>query len=104
MMKNDHESVEIKHNLKWPYIRDHPYRMLMIGGLGSGKTNVLLNLIKQQWPDIYKIYLYVKGPLEWMYQLLINGREKVGNETLKNPKVFIYYSQAIDDVYENLQD
>ena len=48
MMKNDHESVEIKHNLKWPYIRDHPYRMLMIGGLGSGKTNVLLNLIKQQ--------------------------------------------------------
>ena len=104
MMKNDHESVEIKHNPKWPYIRDHPYRMLMIGGLGSGKTNVLLNLIKQQWPDIYKIYLYVKDPLEWMYQLLINGREKVGNETLKNPKVFIYYSQAIDDVYENLQD
>ena len=48
MMKNDHESVEIKHNPKWPYIRDHPYRMLMIGGLGSGKTNVLLNLIKQQ--------------------------------------------------------
>ena len=47
-MKNDHESVEIKHNLKWAYIRDHPYRMLMIGGLGSGKTNVLLNLIKQQ--------------------------------------------------------
>ena len=39
-----------------------------------------------------------------MYQLLINGREKVGNETLKNTKVFIYYSQAIDDVYENLQD
>ena len=37
-----------KHNLKYPYIPDHPYRMLIIWGSGSGKTNVLLNLIKQQ--------------------------------------------------------
>ena len=32
------------HNKKWPYIPDHSYRMLMIGGSGSGKTNTLLNL------------------------------------------------------------
>ena len=32
-----------QHNLKWPYIPDHPYRMLIIGGSGSGKTNALLN-------------------------------------------------------------
>ena len=48
--------------------------------------------------------LYVKEPLESKYQLLINGREKVGNEILKNPKAFINYSQIIDDVYENLED
>ena len=48
--------------------------------------------------------LYVKDPLESKYQLLINGREKVGNEILKNPKAFINYSQIIDDVYENLED
>ena len=34
------------HNKKWPYIPDRPYRMLIIGGTVSGKTNVLLNLIK----------------------------------------------------------
>ena len=34
------------HNLKWPYIPDYPYSMLIIGGSGSGKTNALLNLIK----------------------------------------------------------
>ena len=34
-----------KHNEKWPYIPDHPYRILIIGGSGSGKTNALLNLI-----------------------------------------------------------
>ena len=33
-----------KHNEKWPYIPDHPYRILIIGGSGSGKTNALLNL------------------------------------------------------------
>ena len=37
-----------KHNPKWPYIPDHPYRILRIGGSGSGKTNLLLNLINKQ--------------------------------------------------------
>ena len=46
----------------------------------------------------------VNDPLESKYQLLINGREKVGIENLKNPKTFIDYSQTIDDVYENLED
>ena len=44
-MKNYDQSVELNHNSNWPYILDHPYRILNIGGLGSGKTNVLLNLI-----------------------------------------------------------
>ena len=42
-----------KHNLKWPYIPDYPYRILIIGGSGSGKANALLNLINNQ-PDIVK--------------------------------------------------
>ena len=46
MMKNYDESVEINHNSNRPYIPDYPYRILIIGGSGSGKTNVLLNLKK----------------------------------------------------------
>ena len=45
------------YNKNWPYISDHPYRILMIGGSGSAKTNALLNLIENQ-RDIDKIYLY----------------------------------------------
>ena len=37
-----------KHNEKWPYIPDHPYRILIIGRSGSGKTNSLINLINEQ--------------------------------------------------------
>ena len=37
-----------KEHKKWPYIPDHAYRILIIGGPGSGKTNPLLNLIKEQ--------------------------------------------------------
>ena len=44
---------------KWPYIPDHPCRILIIGSSGSGKTKALLNLIKEQ-DDIDKIYLYAK--------------------------------------------
>ena len=46
------------------YTPNHPYRFLIIGGSGSGKTNVLLNLIKNQRPDVDEIYLYVKDPFE----------------------------------------
>ena len=43
-------------NKNWPYTPNHPYRILIIAGSGSGKTNVLLNLIGNQ-PDFDKIYL-----------------------------------------------
>ena len=46
VLKNYHHSVETNQNPKWPYIHDHPYRILIIAGSGSGKINVLLNLIK----------------------------------------------------------
>ena len=48
MVKNYDESVEINHTKNWPYIPGHPYRILIIDGSGSGKTNVLLNLIKHK--------------------------------------------------------
>ena len=104
MMKNYDQLVKINHNPNWLYILEHPYRILIIGGSGSGKNNVSLNLTKHQRPDIDKIHLYVKDPSESKYQLLINGREKVGIENLKNPKTFIDYSRKNDDAYENLED
>ena len=67
---------KLEHNLKWLYIPDHPYRILIIGGFGSEKTNALLNLINNQ-ADIDKIYLYAKDPHDAKYQHLINKRKKV---------------------------
>ena len=74
MMRNCDQSVEINHNTYWPYILDHSYRILIIGCSGSGKNNVLLNLIKHQGSDIERNYLYDKVPCESKYQLLINGK------------------------------
>ena len=62
-------------NLKWPYIPDHPYRILTVGSSGSGKTDVVLNLISNQ-SDIDKIYLYTKDQTKFQY--LINKHKKVG--------------------------
>ena len=100
MVKNYDQSVQINCNPNWSYIPNNPYRILIIGGSGSGKTNVLLSLVKHQRPDICKIYLYVKDPFESKYRLRINGKEKVGTEKLKNPKAFIDYSRIVDDAYE----
>ena len=81
----------IEHNSKWLYIPDHSYRILVIGGSGSGKTNALLNLINNQ-PDIDKIYLYAKDPYEAKYQYLINKCEKVGLDHFDDHKACIEYS------------
>ena len=62
-----------EHNEKWSYIPDRPYRILIIGGSGSGKTNALLNLIKEQ-DDIDKIYLHAKNLSEPKYEFLIKKR------------------------------
>ena len=85
-MKNYDQLIEINHNLNWHYIPDHPYRILIIGSSGSGKTNVLLNVMKNQRPDIEKICLYVKDPIKSKYQLLINRRKKLGIKKIEKPK------------------
>ena len=90
-----------EHNKNWSYISNHPYRILIIGGLGSGKTNVLLNLIENQ-PDFDKIYLYAKDPYKAKYQYLINKREGVDINHFNDPKAFIEYSSDMHDVYKNI--
>ena len=94
---------KINHNLNWPYIPDHPYRILIIEGSGSGKPNTLLNLIENR-ADIDKIYLYVKDLYEPIYQYIINKRESVGINHFNDPKAFIDYSNDMDDVYKNIDD
>ena len=92
-----------EHNEKWPFIPDHPYRILIIGGSGSGKTNALLNLINEQ-NDIDKIYLYARDLNEPKYKILIKKREDAGIKHLNDPNAFIECSNTMDDVYENIDD
>ena len=92
-----------EHNRNWLHIPDHLYRILIIGGSGSGKTNVLLNLIENK-PDIDKIYLYAKDPYEAKYQYLINIREKVGIDHPNDPKVYTENSNDMGDVYKNIDE
>ena len=54
------------HSEKWPYIPDHPYRISIIGGSWSGKTNTLFYLMNEQ-KDIDKIYLYAKNLSDTKY-------------------------------------
>ena len=90
-------------NKNWAYIPDHPYRILIIGVSGPGKTSLLLNLIENQ-SGIDKIYLYAKNAYESKYQYLINKREGVGISHFNDPKAFIEYSNDIHDVYKNINE
>ena len=92
-----------EHNLKWPYIPDDPYRILIIGGSASGKTNVLLNLISHQ-EDFWKIYLYAKDLNEPKYHLFIKKYEDEGIKHVNDSKAFIECLNTIDDVYSNIDN
>ena len=80
--------------------------MLITGGSGSGKTNALLNLIKEQDHDnpIDKIYFYAEDLNEPKCQFLIKKRQDPGIKNLNDPKEFIGYSSYIDTVYNNIND
>ena len=86
-----------EHNEKWPYIPDHPYRILIIGGSGSGKTNALLNLIKEQ-DDTDKNVLYAKDLSEPKYEFLIKKHQNAGIKHLSDPNSLIECSNTMDDV------
>ena len=92
-----------KHNKYYPYIPDHPYRLLIIGGSGSGKTNALINLINEQ-NDNDKICLYARDLSKPKNEYLIKKREDAGIKHLNNPKAFVECSNTMDDVYENIND
>ena len=91
-----------EHNPNWSQIPDHPYRIIIIGGSGSGKTNSLFNLINQQ-PDLDKIYLYAKDPYQAKYQFLINKWESTGLKHFNDSKAFIEYSNGMDVIYKNIE-
>ena len=76
---------------------------MIIGGSGSGKTNALLNLIKEQ-DDLDKIYLYAKDSSEAKYEFLIKKHEDAGVKHLNDSNAFIECPNTMDDVYENINE
>ena len=92
-----------EHNEKWPFSPDHLHRILIIDGSGSGKTNALLNLIKEQ-DNIHKTYLYAKDLSKPKYEFLIKKREYARTKHFSDPNLFIECSNTTDDIYKNIYD
>ena len=81
-----------------------PYRKLIIGPSGSGRTNYLLNSIQRDNNIVDKIYLYAKDLDEPKYKLLIDKREKTGINFNNDPNAFIEYSNSMDDILSDIED
>ena len=92
-----------EHYEQWSYIPDHLYRIIIIGGSGSRKTNALINLINEQ-NDIDKIYLYARDLSEPKYEYLNKKLEDAGIKHINNQNAFINCSNTMDDVYVNIHD
>ena len=91
------------HNPNWPQSPVHPYRILIIGGSRSRKISSLFHLMSLQ-PDIDTIYLYAKDPYEAKHQFLINKQESTGLNHFNNSKIFIEYTNDMDDTYKNIEE
>ena len=82
--------------------KDWPYRKLIIGPCGSGKTNYLLNSIQKVNNIIDKIYLYAKDLEEPKYKLLIDKREKAGISFNNDPTAVGW--MMMDDILSDIED
>ena len=76
---------------------------MIFGGSGSGKTNTLLHLIKEQ-DDIDKIYVYTKDLSKPKYEFLTKKREDAGIKLLNDSNAFIKCSNTMDCVYQDIDD
>ena len=85
-----------EHNEKQPYIPDHSFRILIIGGSGSRITNAKLHLMNEQ-DDIDKIYLYAKDLSKPKYEFLIKKCENAGIKHLDDPNAFTECCNTMDD-------
>ena len=96
------------HNSNWPKIPEHPYRILIIGGTGSGKTSELFNLIKQQNDDDYsiidKVCLYAKIYLKQNINILFSKYKNKDLKDVKDPNTYIEYANNMQGVYKNIDD
>ena len=82
-----------EYNEKWLFIPDHPYRILIIGGSGSGKTNALLNSMKEQ-DAIDKMFLYAKD--------LSEPKENIDYYNLRRQrKVLIAFDDMVANIMTN---
>ena len=88
-----------EHNPNWSQIPDCPYKILIIWGSESGKTNSLFNLINQN-----QICFYAKDPYQAKYQFLIIKTEKTSVKDFNDSKVFITYLNNIVYIYKDIQD
>ena len=78
-----------ENNPNWPQIPYQTFEILIIGGLWSGKTNALFNLIKQgdDYSFIDKTYLYVKDLNKAQHQYLTRKCEKTTLKTWKTQRL-----------------
>ena len=90
------------YNLKWLYILDHPYRILIIRGSGSGETNALLNFLNNQL-DVDKMYWHAKDFYDAKYQFLIK-KKNTGLKHFNDPNDFNEYSYDIHNVYKDIEE
>ena len=86
--------------------KDWPFRLLIIGPLGSGKTNTLPHLINNlhKTNSIDKIYLYAKDLGEPKYEHLINNRVNAAIKNLDDTHAFIEYSDDMSDMYDDISN
>ena len=76
---------------------------MIIGDSRSGKTNILLKLVKEQ-DGIDKTFLYTKDLREPKYEFLIKKHKNTGIKHLNDPNAFIECSSTIEDVYQNIDN
>ena len=79
IIKAENKDAELPIIQNDEYLPQHPFRMLINGSSGTGKTNLLLNMMfdKNFSLNFHKVYLYARDLTEDKYQFVINKMNEI---------------------------
>lgn len=102
IIKSDPAIEQLEYVQNESYLPQHPFRLIINGGSGTGKTNQLLNLLFHDTYSLnyHKVYLYAHDLSEPKYEYLIKKFENIADDMRVPVEEIFEHSDKMNEIID----